>query len=390
MLNYVEESERDAWLWLLSIPGIYRNQFSSMLKYFGSPLEIYRSPGSEWNMFRRAGLKWVDAVLEAREKTTPEELKRQMEQSRIRLVLPSDEAYPARLREIADPPYGLFASGEMPENNVLTAAVVGARACSAYGRKMAADIGAALAERGIQVISGMALGIDGAAQQAALEKQGYVLAVLGSGADVCYPREHIELYRQLREQGGVLSEFPCGAKPLPAHFPMRNRIISGISDAVIVVEAREKSGSLITADQALDQGRDVYAVPGRSIDALSMGSNTLIAGGAGIVLNVEDLCRQVLENGDRQGRKCRQKNCHMTGPDEKIRKNKRDKENIVNKRVLAPDEERVYSFFDLSPVGTEELADAAGITTAKLRCICTRLELQGLIVRIGPDQYRRI
>ena len=173
------------------------------------------------------------------------------------------ESYPERLKHIDSPPKRLFVKGKLPDASKLSVAVVGARNCTPYGRDMARMFSYRLAAAGVFVISGMALGIDGWGHQGALEAGGETYAVLGSGVMRCYPSCHQNLYESIVRHGGVISEFPVYARAKPVFFPMRNRIISGLSDGILVVEAREKSGSLITADAALEQGKDVFVIPGR-------------------------------------------------------------------------------------------------------------------------------
>lgn len=174
--------------------------------------------------------------------------------------------------------------------------------CSEYGRTVAADLAAGLAGRGIQVVSGMADGIDGIAQRSALEHGGMSYGVLGCGVDICYPLSNRTLYQTLQIQGGVLSEFPPGTKPEARHFPMRNRIISGLSDLILVIEAKERSGTRITVNMALEQGKEVYAVPGRITDELSRGCNRMILEGAGVVADIDDLAEAAWQAWER--------NCH--------------------------------------------------------------------------------
>ncbi len=184
-----------------------------------------------------------------------------MRQKGISVIPWGEKEYPGRLKEIYDPPYALYVKGKLPDNTARAAAIVGARSCTPYGEKYALEYGKKLAECGIQVISGLARGVDGIGQRGALLGGGKTFAVLGSGVDVCYPKNHMGLYLDILEQeGGILSELPPGTPPLPQHFPRRNRIISALSDIVLVMEARERSGSLITADLALEQGKDVYAL----------------------------------------------------------------------------------------------------------------------------------
>ncbi len=201
----------------------------------------------------------------------------------IQVVGRGGPGYPGRMSMLPGMPKALYLIGSLPEDDKPCAAIVGARMCSGYGRDTAYSLGFYLASRGIQVISGMAVGIDGHAQQGALDAGGRVFAVLASGPDVCYPITNYPIYERLLREGGVISEHGAGTKPLAPYFPSRNRIISALADVVIVVEAKERSGSLITADFALDQGKTVLAVPGRVGDALSEGCNRLISQGAGIV-----------------------------------------------------------------------------------------------------------
>ena len=204
--------------------------------------------------------------------------------------------YPQRLREIPDKPFGLYVKGELPKEEERSLAIVGARNCSEYGRYLAEAFGGELGARGVQIISGFAKGVDGLAQAAALEAGGSSFGVLGCGVDVCYPASHAGLYEQILRNGGLLSPYPPGTPPLSFHFPPRNRIISGLADAVLVIEAREKSGTLITVDMALEQGREVYVIPGRVTDRLSDGCNRLLQQGAGVALSPAQLFAELEES----------------------------------------------------------------------------------------------
>lgn len=204
-----------------------------------------------------------------------------------------DERYPVRLKDIDRPPYALYSIGKLPENDVPAVAIIGARNCTEYGTFIANAFGSALAKEGVSIISGMAIGVDGIAQRAALNSNGITYAILGSGVDVCYPDANYKLYREIKEKGGVISIFPPGTMPQKRLFPERNRIVAALSDLVLVVEARLKSGTGITVDIALKMGKDVYAVPGRITDRLSDGCNMLLRQGAGIALSPEDILREL-------------------------------------------------------------------------------------------------
>ncbi len=211
----------------------------------------------------------------------------------IRVITPHDHAFPERLNEIYDPPALLFAKGEDPPADCPWVAVVGSRKASNYGKWAAESIGEELARRGVAVISGAAYGVDGHAHLGCLKASGFTVAVLGCGIDRVYPPGHAHLLDRIAAQGCVLSEYPPGSDPLPWRFPHRNRIIAGIAHAVVVVEASEKSGALITADLALEEGREVLAIPGPITSALSQGTNALIQKGAKLVNSVEDICEEL-------------------------------------------------------------------------------------------------
>mgnify|MGYP001024784551 CR=1 FL=1 len=278
------------------------------LETIGTPQEIYQMAVSgqlEEKVSQRYQNKISCIMKCAAEYDVQGEYERLKERG-IRFVTAPEEEFPERLRKIPDPPYVLYYAGRLPAAEQKTVAIIGARDCTEYGRYMAGQFGAGLAQAGIQVISGMARGIDGIAQQAALREGGYSLGVLGCGIDVCYPKENRSLYEALIAQGGICSEYPPGISPRAVLFPPRNRIISGIADAVLVIEARNKSGTLITVDMALEQGKEVYALPGRGTDPLSRGCNRLIRQGAGLVSTPVELLEEVLADYKGEENVCQQ------------------------------------------------------------------------------------
>ena len=206
------------------------------------------------------------------------------------------EDYPKNLFNIVDPPSILFYKGRLPDENKPSVAMIGARQCSLYGKQVAESFAKNFASEDIQVISGMARGIDGISQQTAVDYDGATFGVLGCGVNFIYPPENKELFEEVLKNGGLISEFEFDEPPIRKYFPSRNRIISGLSDAVLVVEARKKSGTLITVSQALEQGRDVFAVPGRITDGLSDGCNFLLANGAGIALSADSVIDEIRNN----------------------------------------------------------------------------------------------
>ena len=285
----------------------------------------------------------------------------------IRYIREGDKDFPEKLRELSDCPKGIYVQGKLPDPAKKTVAIVGARMCSAYGRATASYFARVLAANGVQVISGLALGIDGAAHEGALLAGGETFGVLACGVDICYPRANIELYEQMKRQGGIISEEPPGYPPLARLFPKRNRIISVLSDLVLVVEAKKKSGSLITADFAGEQGRDLFAVPGRLEDVLSQGCNELISQGAGIALSPESLLEIMGKT-----------------------KEKSDNSKTVMQNVLAREENMVYSCLSLQPKGLEELCREAGMSMTSVMEAVMLLQLQGLVKEIGRNRYARV
>lgn len=267
---------------------------------------LYTAPEKELRfLWGEAGAKtpgsreeW-QALLNAR-RQEPERIEEELARAGIGFVSALEEGFPEKLREIPDPPFGIYYKGSMPAENEPAAAIIGARLASGYGREQARRFGRQIGARGISVISGMARGIDGIAQKAALDAGGRSYAVLGCGVDICYPEENRELYERLQQQGGVLSEYPPGMQPIARLFPPRNRIISGLSDLVLVIEARKRSGTLITVDMALEQGREVYALPGRVSDALSDGCNRLIRQGAGPATCPQDILEYFFGTGSEE------------------------------------------------------------------------------------------
>ncbi len=259
-------------------------------------LEEYGSAEAIWNLNEKELTDCVrlndvqrEEFLSAKKRGLPVEMPERMKKSGMTGICYEDPDYPARLRELPDAPYMLFCLGKLPEEDRKSVAVIGTRHCSDYGRRTAEYFGRELAVAGVPVISGMAAGIDSIAQKACVDHGGESYGILGCGVDVIYPSSNRELYRKLTEQGGVISEYLPGSDPLPYRFPLRNRLISAFCDLLIVVEAREKSGSHITVQYALEQGKDVYAVPGRVGDSLSTGCNRLLSQGAGVAWCVEEV-----------------------------------------------------------------------------------------------------
>ena len=277
------------WLGLKLIPGVGSVTFARLVEAFGSPGAALGAPLGALQAIPRLRPQVARAVHRRAWEADPERQLNSLQAMGGSLLTLADPDYPPLLAGIYAPPPVLFVLGDLAPCLSGGVAVVGSRAMSPYGRRLAGELGRDLARQGVSLISGLARGVDAAAHRGALEAEGHTVGILGCGLDVAYPREHRELIAQVAAQGAVVSEFPLGTRPAPAHFPVRNRVISGLSRAVVVVEAGLKSGSLITARHALEQGREVFAVPGPVGSATSAGSNQLIKEGARLLTSSRDL-----------------------------------------------------------------------------------------------------
>lgn len=277
------------------------------------------------------------------------------------------EEFPEKLKNIRRVPEKLHIRGRLPDPRLPSVAIVGARMCTPYGKSQAYRFAAELARQGVQIISGLAQGIDSMAHEGALSVAGgKTFGVLGCGLDVVYPRQNAGLYKKVADNGGLISEFPEGMPPKAVNFPQRNRLISGLADIVLVIEAREKSGSLITVDFALEQGRSVYALPGRVDDALSQGCNRLIAQGAGIACSPDMLLEEL-----------------------KIERNRTACVGERNNFGLASDLELVYSCLDFEPKSVQAIQETCGMPTLQLLQVLVELEIKGLAREIMKSYYVR-
>jgi len=280
-----------------------------------------------------------------------------------KIVEYNSEDYPTSVKHIKNSPPVLYIKGELG-SPIKTIAIVGSRKATTYGLKVAYEVGFQLGQRKVTVVSGMAYGIDSSAHRGAIDAKGRTYAVLGCGVDITYPKQNKKLKEEIENSGALISEFPFSTDPLNINFPVRNRIISAISDGVIVVEASEKSGALLTADYALDQGKDVYAVPGSIYSELSRGTNQLIKSGAIPYLNINDICSKnptVLQNSNLF------KNTQLT-----------DEEKII-----------INSIDDFTGKNLNEIIDKTGLKANKVMITLTELELKGLIEMINGKYLKK-
>ena len=353
--------------WFMKNEDVSYGKKHKLLEYFYDSYHIYNATKGE--LISSGLLSEADAerFLENKKKFDLNKEYEKFTHSPFSFITMESQGYPDKLRNIFDPPYGLFYVGKLPDFN-RCASIVGARRCSAYGKKMATELGRQLAKSGFTVISGMARGIDACGHRGCIEGQGNTIAVLGSGCDVIYPADNRLLYEEIINNGAVLSEYQLGTRPLAINFPRRNRIVSALSDVVVVVEAREKSGSLITADFALEQGKDIYVVPGRVGDALSLGCNKLIAQGAGVICDVGEFMKELSE---------------IYGSVSEI--NLKKEEEII----LTNEQKFVYNLFDYYPKSLASVVEENDIDYLELLAQVLSLERLGLLSEAFKNNYVR-
>jgi DNA processing protein len=362
------EDERAYWVVLSMATGIGPVRFQRLLEICGGARGAWQASDLE---LAAAGLerRTADSLKRLRQRTTPEAVAARLEQLKIRALTLLDDEYPPRLTQVADPPPVLFVRGRLVPADILAIALVGTRRATSYGRSAADRLSRELSAAGVTVVSGLAKGIDTAAHQAALQAGGRTIAVLGNGLDQVYPPDNTGLARQIveRDAGAVVSEFAPGVPPDAVNFPRRNRIISGLSAATVIVEAGERSGALITADFALEQGREVFAVPGSIFSPMSLGPNELLKQGATPATSATDILNVLSPQST------------ALSPEPLAR----------DVPELAPQEMSVWQALGGEPRHVDELARTLNAGPGEVSAALTMLELQGLARQVGPMLYTR-
>jgi len=346
---------------LVTIAGA--RKMRELKEYFGSFRQAWEAGAEELKPFRFLPGK-LEALVAARRTLDVLGYAESLEKKGFGVVTYLDETYPESLSTLYDPPAVLYGKGRLADLDMRAIAVVGARRPTPYGRQVARLLAKELALAGFWVISGMARGIDTEAHLGALEGQGCTVAVLGSGLDVIYPRENKGLFQRIAQNGAVVSEFPPGTPPEPKNFPIRNRIISGLAKGVLVVEAKAKSGALITVDWALEQGRDVFAVPGPITSELSQGTNYLIKQGAKPVTSVTDILEEY--------------QVVLQAP-QKVSPQ-------ASEHPASPEQRKVLNLLGSEPVHLDQLVRLSGLTAGELSGILLELQIQG-IIEVLPGNY---
>ena len=352
------------WLW--NIKGFGDQKCHQYVEAVGNAKTLYFMSETELNKIVGSKPKETYLLCESKKYWNLNEEWDRLLQSGCIFVTRNDPVYPQKLLNIEPVPFGLYIKGCLPPEDQFQVAIVGARMCTSYGERIAKELGKEFAKMGVGVISGLARGIDTAAQWGAILEDGKSFGILGGGVNNVYPPENKEIYKTILKNGGLITQYHPNQKPQPQYFSCRNRIISGLADAVIVIEAKEKSGSLITADWALGQGKDVYAIPGRMNDPLSQGCNQLIHQGAQIVVSIDSLFE-----------------------DMKLFNRKFYEKSVKNKIRLEKEELLVYSCLGLHPKSFSQLLEEVHVPIGQLMKSINELIDQELVVEYYKNYYCR-
>lgn len=384
------------WLWLSSLKGIGTSGAVRVLRRFGSPRDVYFAAAAEYRQVEGLQRGEIDA-LSNKSFNDAEKIMEDCENGDIQIVTLQDSIYPERLRNIYDPPLVLYVKGRLPVIDEEPAvAVVGSRDATPYGIVTAERLGTQIVEHGGIVVSGLARGIDSGGHRGALKAGGVTVAVLGCGADVVYPKENQRLYDDIVAAGAVISEFPPGSGVLPGNFPRRNRIMSGLCISVVVVEAPEKSGALITASLAAEQGREVFAVPGNIDAPQSTGCNALIRDGAPLAgsgweilreyapLFPDKICERPKKKYELMSKK------PITPPAKEVGAETAKKLPDIDQDALSQDERDIFELLcaSESPQHIDDIIEAVQIPASRVLSALTLLELGGAVIQEKNKRFR--
>lgn len=365
------QGDRSYWLAWSQLKGIGPHRLKRIWQEFGSLQIAWEADVSDLTRVEGIGSQLGQSISCERKTVDPEQVLEVLSRPRIPFFTPADPEYPHLLWELPDPPPILYVLGNDPKW-IPTVAIVGTRSPTPYGRRCTEKIAGSLAEAGFVIVSGMAAGIDGVAHQACLQAGGKTLAVVGTGADRIYPSQHKALYQQIREQGAIVSEYPPGTDPAKENFPRRNRIIAGLCQTVLVMEAPEKSGALITAYLANDYNRDVYALPGNIDTPAARGCLQLLQRGASLILSVEELLTDLEK---------------YLGAEQK---NKVQVSSQLDPGLTLQGEHLiVWQMLTQDPIGFDALAQATHLEINTLSSTLLMMELEGLVIQLPGMRYQR-
>jgi DNA processing protein len=358
------------WLSLRQVPGVGNVLYNRLIKKFQTPEKVFHASPEELKKIEGLRSQTIEAIVTFKDNDWAKKELDQIEKQGISFVTIQDERFPRNLKEIYDPPPFLYVKGELREDDNLSLAVVGSRNASPYGKEMTKRLSQTLTERGFTIVSGLARGIDTCAHKGALEGRGRTLAVLGSGIDLIYPWENKGLAEEITLHGAMVSEFPFGTQPEAINFPPRNRIISGLSLGTVIVEASFRSGSLITARMALEQGREVFAVPGNVDSPWSKGTNRLIKEGAKLIMDPNDIIEEVLP----------QYKAPVTSGQGKP----------PEKMGLTPEGQKIFDLLDSNPLHIDHLIQHSGLRPNQVSSLLLELELKELVKQLPGKMFIKI
>jgi DNA processing protein len=364
------QNEYAPWIALSQVKGLGGVSFKKLAAHFVDPTRVFSASAEELRQVPGLDKSVIEGLVNFSGWEQIETEIHRIRQAGVTLVSFIDAHYPARLRTIADPPPLLYIKGAIRAEDDKAVAVVGSRSASDYGRKVTRDLCRGLAVWGFTVVSGLARGIDGTAHETALSSGGRTIAVLGSGVDRAYPPEHAALYRRISQNGAVVSELPVGTRPMAFNFPPRNRLISGLSLGVVVVEATEKSGSLITAALAVEQGREVFAIPGEVGSSRSRGAHRLIRQGAKLVETVEDIVEEIAPQ-------------LLTRAGAQAKDGRRELPQNASEEV-----KKIFHLLQERSLQIDEVIESSGFSPAKVSEVLLDLELQGYLRQLPGKRYR--
>lgn len=354
-------------MWLSRIDGMGYKRICMLLEHFGCAEAVWNAAEAKLRELPFLRDKMLEQLLASRKESLLAEWLLTMEKKGIEFLSCWNPRFPRLLREIADPPAGIYIRGTLPDDDIDTVAIIGARKCSHYGARVAYDIAKDLGKTNVIVVSGMARGIDSEGHKGILDGGGKTIAVLGCGVDLCYPSENRALMERITENGCVLSEFPPGTPAVPGNFPRRNRIIAGLSKMVVVVEAGKRSGTLITADLALEYGRDVFVVPGNVTSPTSKGTNELIKQGCPIITEGNDI---------------------LDALGIAYREIEKTKFQIKTAENISAEEQEVLALIGVDePISAEALCRRLHKDIQDIQYVLSLLELSGYIVKIPHAGY---
>lgn len=357
-------SNRDVLIWLNSI-GISNKSIGSLYSKFESISDLWNMTRGDLESIVSLKSPIIDKIIKNRDVSRLEDTMESLEKNKVRVYTLEDNDYPKRLLNIVDKPMVLYSKGKFIDDDP-TIAIVGSRKATAYGKWACEKFAKELSKLGITIVSGLAQGIDTIAHQVALKEGTSTIGVLGNGIDVIYPKRNINLYKEMENRACIFSEFPLGTEPLSYNFPQRNRIISGLSLGIVVIEAQEKSGTLITANHGLEQGKDVFAVPGNINSMYSSGTNKLIKDGASPLLTIDDILEEIYDFRNLIGKR---------------------KEESINFSDFSDDEVKIIKLLKENPTHSDILAIKTGYSISTIMGILTGLELKGVIKELTRNTF---